>query len=190
MTYQPISELEAVNIILAAVNEPPVNTLTDSGISEVTQANTLLHNVSRDVQAIGFNWNSEINYPLSPDIHSYLHVPLNVLKIDASNPTLNYVQRGTKLYDNTNHTYTFKDITKVDIVWFLPFADIPQAARSYITIKAAREFQRLYFGSETSDKLSERDEFNAWLTLNRDEVDSQDFNVLNAPTTALMLQRS
>jgi hypothetical protein len=190
MTYQATTELEAVNIMLAAVNEPPVNTLTDSGLSEVTQAQTLLQNVSRDIQLIGWNFNSETEYSLGPDLNGYIYVPLNVLKIDATDSSLNYVQRGTKLYNKTDHTFIFNSPVKTDIVWFLPFSDLPQAAKSYITVKAAREFQRLYFGSETADKLSERDEYSAWLSLLREEDDSQDLNLLTSNSMILMLQRS
>jgi hypothetical protein len=190
MTYQPLTELEAVNIILFAVNELPTNTLVDSGLSEVSQAQTLLHNVSREIQSIGYNFNTETEYPLSPDIDSNIFIPLNVLKIDASDVSLNYVSRGSKLYDKTNHTYTFTKPIKVDITWFLPYEDLPQAAKSYIAIKAAREFQRIAIGSETTDKLTERDEFEAWLTLQREEVDSHDYNILTSGAVSRMLKRS
>jgi hypothetical protein len=189
MNYQPMTELEAVNVMLFAVNEQPVNTLIDSGLSEVSQAKSLLHNISRDVQARGFNFNTETDYPLNPDINGYIYIPSNALKVDPVEPSINCVRRGNRLYDKTNHTFVFREAVDVDIVWFLPFEDLPQATRSYITVKAAREFQRNTIGSETLDSLSERDEYNAWLTMIQEEVDSSDYNLLTSTSMSLMLAR-
>jgi hypothetical protein len=43
-----------------------------------------------------------------------------------------------KLYDRLNHTYTFTDNIKADVVWFFDFTDVPAAIQAYITARAAR----------------------------------------------------
>ena len=45
----PTTELEAVNIMLSTIGEAPVNNL-DSGLVDAETAETILKNVSRDVQ--------------------------------------------------------------------------------------------------------------------------------------------
>ena len=59
----PTTELEAVNIMLSTIGEAPVNNL-DSGLVDAETAETILKNVSRDVQSHGWNFNSEPDYTL------------------------------------------------------------------------------------------------------------------------------
>ena len=65
-TYAPISELEAVNLMLEVIGEQPVNSI-ESGVSLANQAQRLLHETSREVQTIGLNCNTESEYQLSLD---------------------------------------------------------------------------------------------------------------------------
>ena len=57
-TYESTSELEAVNTILSAIGEAPVNSLTGSLPIDATQAQNLLKEISREIQAAGWHFNS------------------------------------------------------------------------------------------------------------------------------------
>lgn len=57
--FAPVTELEAVNQILATVGESPINSLENSGVSVAALAQTFLHDVSREVQSMGLHCNSE-----------------------------------------------------------------------------------------------------------------------------------
>ena len=57
-TYATSSELDAVNSILMSVGESPVNTLTTQS-PEVAIAQTTLRQITREIQAEGWSFNSE-----------------------------------------------------------------------------------------------------------------------------------
>lgn len=190
MEIKARTELEAVNTILECIGEQPTSTLEVSGISEVSLARQLLHNVSRAVQSEGFTFNSEEDYPLAPDVEGFIYIPDNVIKIDAHDRNLDIVQRGNRLYDKTNHTFKFNKTIKCDVVFFLPFEEIPQAAREYITIKAARQFQTRYLGSENLYSLSIQDELEARHRLIDAEVDVGDYSIFDNYSVTRVLRRT
>ena len=179
----PSTELDGVNVLLISIGESPVNTVeTLEGPSEVSIARTILHQTSRQVQSLGLQCNSEESFPLVKDVNDEIKLPTNTLKIDASDTSLDIVARGNRLYDRTNHTYKFdtnnEDSLKVDIVLFLPFEELPQAARDYITLRAARVFQSKVLGSETLYQFTMQDEMEARMLLVQAEADSGDYNML------------
>lgn len=151
-TLTPTTELEAVNQMLAAIGESPVNRVTDSGNLDAATALATLTNVSREVQAKGWHWNTDLSFTIVPDEDGYLRLGASVLSVDTvgANEGDDLVQRGTRLYDRVNHTYEFENSVVVDQVVFLPFDELPEVARSYINIRASRRFQENHVGSEHS----------------------------------------
>jgi len=135
------TELAAVNQILGAVGQAPVTTL-DNTNPDVAIAYGTLQDVSREIQGEGWSYNKEYEYPFTPDTNKEILIPSNVLSIDLSdlpqNRGIDSVTRNGKLYDKTNHQYTWTD-EKVycDVVWAFDFVDIPQAIRDYITARAS-----------------------------------------------------
>lgn len=188
---QPTTELQAVNIMLAYAGELPVNTLEDTGVAEVAQTRTVLHNVLREVQNKGLEFNTDDEYKLVPNVDGYINLPSNVLKVDPCDRTKRYVRRGNKLYDKDNHTYVFTcDEVYVDITWFLPFEDAPQSVRDYVTIVAARRFVGNIIGSGDLDDLSSDDEYRALVTMMEDEVDKGDYSIFDSPDVYKVINRT
>lgn len=187
--YLPLTELEAVNLMLEGVGESPVNQITDTGIADVDIAVSVLHNTSRNLQTRGWTFNSESNYSLTKDVDGYIILPTNCLKVDAYDPTVDVVWRGSKLYDKTNHTYVFTDDIKADVVFFLPFEELPQAARTYIYILASRDFQKKVLGSETITSFTKEDEEYARVLFLESEDDAGDYNIFQSYDTARPILR-
>ena len=65
MTTTVTSKLEAVNTMLTAIGESPVNTITSSTTTDVSIALQILDNVSREVQSVGWHFNTDTNYLLT-----------------------------------------------------------------------------------------------------------------------------
>jgi hypothetical protein len=175
------TELAAVNLMLGAIAESPVSTLEDSGLADVATARAILSETSREVQARGWDFNSETNYPLPRDGDNYIPVPANVLRVDTTKEYREYdvVQRGFRLYDRKNHSYAFDKTLKVDIMFLLPFEELPEAARYYIAIRAARKFVDREQPSETGHRYTQEDEDTALVTLKEAEGDTGDYNMLS-----------
>lgn len=180
MNLLPLTELEAVNFLLETIGESPVNSLVVSGVSEVSIAQSILHNTSRNHQARGWFYNTEYLYPLPLDSNGEVPLPSNALQVDPTDNTKKYTTRGSRLYDLTNHTYVFTESPKVDIVFFLAFDELPQAARNYVTVAAAREFQRKVVGSDTLNKITEEEEGKALTLLMDLESDYSDSSIFDS----------
>jgi hypothetical protein len=141
-TYAVSTELDAVNQILSSVGQAPVTTL-DLQNPEVSIVLNTLREINKQVQSEGWIFNTERNYTMSPDSETNeIAYPFNMLQIDTNQPyhkdQFDVVRRGGKLYDRLNHTYSFTDAIKADVVWYFDFTDVPPAVQAYITARAAR----------------------------------------------------
>lgn len=180
----PTTVLEAVNQIIATIGEPPVNSVEDNGVIDAVMALQALSAVNRAVQLKGWHWNTEENYPIATTYpEGELRLPKNTLKVDTSGADgdldLDLVHRGQRLYDRKNHTFQIGRSVKVDIVFLLPFEELPEAARTYITVKAARRFNEGQIGSELLSNFTLRDEQMALFALEEAEGETADYNILN-----------
>lgn len=179
----PMTDLEAVNRMLASIGQAPVNTLTTTGIGDVAKARQQLLETSRDVQAVGYSWNTDEAFELTPDADGAIILPNGTLDVDASEPTRNVLMRmhPTKeklaLYDADEQTFTFTEPLDVRIIWGYEFNDLPPPARSYIATAAARRFQAQIVSSTVLDRFNEKDEERAFLLLQRHERRVRDTNV-------------
>ena len=143
-TTNAAQELPAVNEILASVGQAPVTTLDQTNPDVAIAYDTLL-NVSREVQAEGWTFNTEEFYPMTPDANGEIPIANNILQIDLHAEKDNKyesVRRDGKLYEKINHTYDWTTLTgweKVacDIVWLFDWVDLPRPFQDYITARAA-----------------------------------------------------
>ena len=67
ISLTPMSELEAVNLLLSAIGEAAVSSLETATTVEVTQAKNLLSNVNRAAQQKGWHFNTEWDVVLTRD---------------------------------------------------------------------------------------------------------------------------
>jgi len=190
MNMTPMTELEAVNTMLQVIGEQPVNSLTTSGLTEATLARQTLHRVSRQVQNMGLHCNTEEEYPLAPLESGEVHVPSNTLSMDPTDTSLDYILRGTRVYDRENHTYIFDSSIDVDIKFFLEFEELPQVVRDYIVIRAAREFLADVIGSVDNDQKYLEREAKALAAMTREELMNRDDNMLSSSTISDITNRS
>ena len=149
--------------MLTGIGQAPVVSL-DIANPEIATALSILDSVNREVQGEGWNFNTEINYPFTPDINGQIIIPNNVLQI-SDNKTSNVQQyqtvlRNGKLYDKIAHTYIFPktDPIKCDVVWLFDFADLAQVFQDYIAQRAARVFAGSVVGSADMVKFNQQDE--------------------------------
>jgi len=176
----PTTELDAINTMLSVIGEAPVNTVEDTGIVDAVIALQILRATSREVQARGWHFNTEKNYPLTPDTDGFLVLPHTVLRADTvdSSSDIDVVVRGNRLYNRKDHTFQFEKEVYVDMVILLEFDELPEPARHFITIRSARIFQERVVGSESLSAFTKQDEARAFVILNEMEADTADYNIL------------
>jgi len=174
----PTTELEAVNECLANIGQSPVSSISgDIGV-DASLALQLVRSINRELQVQGWYWNIDYDYPLTPNGDKEILLPANTLSVDPSGDDRDkdYVQRGRKLYDRKNRTYLFDEAVDVTITFGLPFDELPEAARRYIAMRAARIFQNRTEGANDQEDLE--NEQRAYATLMSDDMRVQDNNVL------------
>lgn len=186
------TRLDAVNTILTACGEQPVTVLSNT-TADVANAESLLDEVSREVQAEGWHFNTEKDVPLTPDGSGFINVPDNVIKCDVDifeYPTLDVVQRGTRLYNRKDRTYVFSSAIKAEIVYALPFEELPEQARRYIAMKAARVFYGRFVGEQVGFQFTLEDESAARASLQKSNLANADINLFRSnPSVAWRMRR-
>ena len=128
MFQTPTSELEAVNTIIATIGESPINSLDEQPTHDVAAAINTLKEVSTEVQTEGWNWNTDDDLPLVPNMDKQIVVPSNTVRVhfrDSLDPR-DVVLRGQRLYDRANHTYLFTETIYATITLLLPFEELPE----------------------------------------------------------------
>ena len=182
-----MTELEAVNVLLTTIGEAPVNTLTGNQVTDVTIANQVLTEVSREVQGQGWHFNTEDRVKLSRDEFKHIAIPADAARIDT--PDFNTVVRSGKLFNLTERTYEFSGIVEATIVYYQDFVVLPDVVKKYITTRASRIFSDRMVNSETINKMVVRDEQKALIDLKDFEGDTADFNMMDSYSVARVLNR-
>jgi hypothetical protein len=181
----PTSEIEAINTMLSVIGESPISSLQEgAAVADAVLAKTILSEASRQVQTKGWHFNTDKGITLTPTNSGEIVIPSNCLRVDpTAEEEVDAVHRGSRFYNRTTHTYTFDKPVKVDMVVLLPFDELPQAARHYITIKAARVFQSRTVGSDALFQFTSIDERDALVDLKRAEGVTGDYNILTGNYT-------
>ena len=190
-TLTPTTELEAVNQMLGTIMEAPINTLVGVESLDAQKAIAILNEISRDLQARGWNFNTERGFPLVPrEGTGEIILPANCLSVDGILcDGLDLVQRGKRIYDRGNQTFELNQTVKVDMTVMLPFSDLPETARRYIAVRSCRVFQHRMVGSTTLSEFTAEDEMNALMSFRRVMGQTGDHNIFNSPDMRRMMRR-
>ena len=196
MSTSPTTQLQAVNILLSTIGEAPVSSLS-SGLLDAETAETLINEVSRNVQSTGWNFNTELNLTISPNEAGEVVLPVEYVRADLAqsltkfrSSTEEYILRGQRMYDKVKHSFIISKPLKLDVVTLLNFAYLPEVARRYITAKASRIFQERVVGSDTLSAMNRQDETEALYALREMEGDNGDYNIFDDYGTASVLDRT
>ena len=182
MTVAATTELEAINIMLAAIGEAPVNSLTGQVPVDVRIAQSTLIEVNKRIQSEGWSFNTEIDVTLIRNqTTKQIELSTDILRIDANihqHPTIDPIQRGLKLYDRLNNVYEFEEDLICTVVYFRPFIELTEPARRYINIKAARIFVDRLVSDDGLRTYTEQDETRARAILMETDLSNGDHNIL------------
>ena len=191
-TTNATKELPAVNEILASVGQAPVTTLDHTNPDVAIAYDTLLQ-VSREVQAEGWSFNTELNYKEVTNTDREFVIPSNMLQVDLSASNVKYykkdvVRRDGKLYDkNKDKDQTLltekagEDIY-LDVVWNFDWTDLPVPFQDYIVARAATIVSSRIVGDTEQYKiLQQRESLNRAIILEY-ECNQGDYTFFGHPT--------
>ena len=195
MTIQTrTTELEAVNTILSTIGEAPLSTLTGSLPVDGTTAKNILSEINREVQSAGWHFNSHYKVDFTRDSNNKIPVGTDVLRVELNTKydksSYDVVQRDSYLYNLAKNSETFdQDFTDNSIVYLLDFSKIPEPARRYITIRAARVFHDRTLGANTLHKFSSEDEARSLAVMKQDEANTADHSIFDSQLQSYIVNR-
>ena len=181
MAVAETTELECINIMLAAIGEAPINSLIGTLPVDARIAQSTLTEVNKSVQSEGWSFNTETDVTLTRDGSNHVNLPADVLRVDANihqHPTIDPIQRGLKLYDRQNNKYEFDEDLICTVVYFRDFNEIPEPARYYMNIKAARIFVDRLVSDQGLRTYTQQDEVRARAILMETDLANGDHNML------------
>ena len=184
------SKLDAVNTMLSSIGEAPVSSLS-SGLIEAEIAESILNTIDREVQSMGWHFNTELNKSFAQTPAGEILLPADILRADATLKANapNLVQRGLKMYDRVNHTFIVGTNAALDVVVQLVFDDLPEVAKRYIVLRATRIFQDRVVGSNTLHSFQEKDEQQALVQLKDFDKAADDHNIFDNYDTFSIIDR-
>jgi len=174
------TKLDAVNTMLSAIGEAPVNSLS-SGLVEAEIAETILNTVNREVQSMGWHFNTEYKKSYPQDTNGEIVLGSDILRADSTLEAngKDLVQRGLKMYDRKNHTFNVGSSVNLDVIVELTFDDLPEAAKRFVTLRATRIFQDRVVGSDTLHGFQREDEERALYELKQFDQSASDNNIFD-----------
>ena len=153
MTFQLDNDLSAVNSVLAAIGQAPVTDLNYQN-PEVAMVKRLIDEVTVDVQSEEWQFNTEDHREFTPETapngDRQFIFPSGALRMNLSGGQIyrmgDLVVRGNRMYNKLWHTTDvreWKDFSSpwqlyFDMVWNLPFDELPPIFQRYITLRASQ----------------------------------------------------
>ena len=202
------SELEAVNTMLALIGEAPVNSLTTNVTADVAMAKRTLEEQNRSLQVQGWHWNTDRDLTITPDVNGRYAWQTDWIRFDTERPgrtvlgsttraqrtyhpaDVDITRRGEFLWNLATGTNVFsQDQLQGHVVRYLAWEDLPESARTYLMIRAARIFLNRTLGDETRSGHAFQDEQRAFHILQTDETDQAEHNILTTGAWPQMIRR-
>jgi hypothetical protein len=180
-----LTELDVVNECLKTLGELPLNSLTDEhDLVPVAQAALKRANMREQAKAWWFN--KELTTLTPDDVNGYITLPGDTIRVDPTDETLNFVQRGNRLYQPFASTATdkYKFTGKVDcwLIRLVPFEDLPPMAQNLVSISAVLDFQKDYDADQQKVAALKDDYRVAYTTLNAEHIRNVNANRLRSPS--------
>jgi len=173
------TKLEAINTMLSCIGQAPLNTLEGTKSYFTIAAERILEDEVKRIQLQGWDFNSEDDYQLNPDVNNNIIIPPNLIMVKF--PTLyknRYVVREGKLYDKFEHTYDINKPLKCSVVWAFPFDDLPEVAKTYAKMSAAYKFVKRELGAEKAAQFTQEDLMEARIALEQHELEIGEYTMI------------
>lgn len=183
----PALELQAVNEMLAAIGEDPVEELDHLPPSGNT-ALSVLRGVSRDLQEGGHWFNTERDYVLTPNDDQEIIIPDAVISLDGVDG--DYIERRPRLYDRERKTFTFDGPVACSVIFHLEWDFLPSVARRFITALAIEKFVDGFPGANAVTEARNRNLIRAKAAFDKAAIRNADYNLLDNQSIQQLIRRS
>lgn len=154
-----MTELEAVNLMLEAINEPILDSLPTSGTDTlIDRARSILDREKNQILSQGWVFNTILDKTIAPNGSNKIVIPTSppTLRVelwdrDQWSPA---VVRSGNLYDIRNATDDWTAAQRLNLIQEFEIADIPVALARYIAAMAKVSFQRAEKRGQSDDAFA------------------------------------
>ncbi|SEN67969.1 hypothetical protein SAMN05216227_102045 [Pseudorhodobacter antarcticus] len=169
-----LTELEIVNDMLAATGTAAVSTANTSHPAYKKAYNKLVKE-ARVMQGKGWWFNRSVRM-YRPNVAGEVILPSTTLNADPTNTNLKYVVRGGKLYSMSSGSHVIGHEVEVDVIEFVPIADMPPTAQAYLQAHAVYMFYLDENGGEPKLSSYLRLVQDSRAAIMRDQLQNSDVN--------------
>ena len=171
--------LDAVNILLETINEPPITDPEDiEHIAEAQQAQRKILEAKRAILSEGWDFNSDTNWIFPLGLQGMIPVPTNVLDLTANRSDV--IIRNQRLYSKKDQSHIFEEEVSADVVWDMDFNTLSHPIRRYVTLVAANLFVKRSIADKVSIAYSEDDIQEARVNARRSESRTGQYNMFKS----------
>jgi len=190
MNEAPLTELDAINVILGNMSEAPISSLEGSLPLDALKARGVLTEVSVATQSRGWYWNRETT-TLAPNGQGKIPLPNNTLEVKGGFGPMRYGIRSGFLYriEKNNNGDKFTEPQSVELTLYLPFEDLPTTARRYVTVRSARIYQARELGDQVLLQNDTTEEQIAWADLRAEDNANSKRNLKQAYSVSMVTER-
>lgn len=185
MLASPLSELDAINSMLIAIGEAPVNAITPT-LRDQNLAAKILGEVVREINQYGFRYNTDESYVLHPTANGIVFAPVGALNVEPMDTRLKMSARHhpehsqPAIWDHAANSFEIGVPVSVRVKWSWSFEALPESARSYAVAAASRRFQAQTIGDPAADRMAQDAEARSWLVLLKEQTANANTNVFRA----------
>jgi hypothetical protein len=164
------TKLLAINTMLTTIGESQTNTLTGTLPWEVDLAVSILDETVRELCLSKYVFNFEKEISIIPDGSNRLLAASNYIQMEPADTgdTNEYVLRPITsgsttfmVYDITNKTSSFTSTKSFNVTYLLDYEELPEAAKRFVTIRAARVYADRLMASAEVRAFTQVDEIEA-----------------------------
>ena len=170
--------IDAVNILLAEINENPIEDAEDfEFILEAKKAKMTLIEAKRAVLSEGWDFNTDKNWIFPIDVNGMIPIPMNVLDVTSTRPDV--IMRNWRLYSKKDQSHIFEEEVPCKVIWDADFNSLSHPLRHYITLRAVNLFVARQTGDTNVYGANSKDMEDAVLAARRSETRTSQYNMLS-----------
>ena len=175
-----MTQIDAINKMMRYVGEIPIplsvviDDLPDG--HEAKEARTILGEQSRELQARGWWFNTEDwTFVVS---EGSVTVSEDVISVQSTSRTQEYLIKGGDLYDVNNSTKMFTENVELVTIFETPLEDLPDTFLNYLLYVSAKELHLYLNGDDITQKELDKKVGNSWLALDKESLKRKRSNLM------------
>ena len=173
-----ITELDAVNQILAGQGLSPVLTLEGDLPKDAVTAKNTLNQVRRQLCLESWNFNIDPEYTLSVNTDGEIPYPSSLLRFAVSGEEY-ILQKSGRLYNRKDKTYGFTSARTGFAQFLLEWDELPPEAQNYCANRAARMVYEQFLGTDDTRQQLFLEEQTARTQLEQRDAEVSKYNMLD-----------